>query len=245
MKPADVEKLEGIGFATWPALEERVVHGWLARAAEGVTRRSNSINPGAVLPDDLDQAVDDGIAWLAARHLPAIFRLTPLAHRSLDDNLAARGFERHQGAFVMTRSAVDATPAGVEISSTRTEEWTDVLAEQSDRGGAARDTVSALLDSHDAPTAYVLARSDGEAVAVGMAVVTGDHVAVFSMRTREPHRRKGHSRRILDALMAYGVQHGAATAFLQVHPANATAVALYEQAGFRTQYEYWYRQGAQ
>jgi ribosomal protein S18 acetylase RimI-like enzyme len=145
----------------------------------------------------------------------------------------------------MTRSAVDAAPAGVEISSTRTEEWTDVLAEQGDRGGAARDTVSALLDSHDAPTAYVLARADGEAVAVGMAVVTGDHVAVFNMRTRETHRRKGHSRRILDALMAYGVQHGAATAFLQVHSANVAAVVLYEQAGFRTQYEYWYRQSAQ
>ncbi|MBT8193624.1 MAG: hypothetical protein KJP22_09505, partial [Acidimicrobiia bacterium] len=40
----------------------------------------------------------------------------------------------------------------------------------------------------------------------------------------------------------WGGDRGATEVFLQVHPSNAPAIALYESLGFERQYEYWYRE---
>ena len=240
---AEIDLLERIGHLTWPAFEEEFIHEWLVRAANGVTRRSNSVNPGSAVPEDLSEAVNMSGAWLKRRNLPAIFRLTPLAPAGLEPLLVTRGYQRHDGTSIMVRAVEGQHPvAGVELSPTRSDEWMDVLAEQGDRGGSSRQTVEQLLDSHDSPTAFVLIRDRGIPISIGMAVVVDHHVGIFNMRTQDSHRRLGMGRQILGSLLAFGADQGAEVACLQVHPANSAAMGLYRSSGFMRRYDYWYYQ---
>ena len=242
----EIEVLESIGHLAWPALERATVCGWLARAAGGVTRRSNSINPPGPPTTDLNDAVTAGITWLAARDLPPIFRLTPASPPMLGPLLEERGLARHRGGIILVRELGSTTLASsVEMSPTRSDEWTDVLAAQADRGGTSRPIIERLLDGHTAPTAYGLIRERDEPVAIGMAVVIEGHVAIFNMYTAESHRRQGLARSVVQAMMAFGHGAGATRAFLQVHPANTSALALYISQGFSLRYEYWYHHARQ
>ena len=240
---SEIEELERVGRLTWPALEEDTVDGWLVRAAAGVTRRSNSVNPGAVVTPDLEATVDSAIEWLRIRDLPPIFRLTPASSDQLQPILETRGLRKRPGASIMVRhSLVDSLDADVEMSPTWSEEWMDVLAEQEDRGGSARRIVEQLFDRHALPTSFALIRHEATPTAVGMGVVSGRHIGIFNMRTRLAQRRRGFSRRILGALVSFGAAEGADHAFIQVHPANEAAIALYRSAGFERRYSYWYYQ---
>lgn len=239
----EIEVLESIGHLAWPALEQATVCGWLVRAAGGVTRRSNSVNPDRPPTTDLDDAVTAGLAWLAARDLSPIFRLTPASPPELGPLLEERGLARQPGGIILVRDlTAAAVPRSVEMSPSRSNEWTDVLARQADRGGTSRHIVERLLDGHTAPTTYALIRLRDRPASIGMAVVIEGHVAIFNMYTADSHRRQGLGRTVLDALLAFGHSQGASRAFLQVHPANAAARALYGSAGFESRYQYWYYQ---
>lgn len=239
----EIAALEQVGHLTWPALEDDVVHGWRARAAGGVTRRSNSINPDGPPTTSVAEAVEAGIAWLAERGLPPTFRLTPNAPSEVEGHLQRLGLTRTEGAVIMTAPLPDRRPPAspqVEVSAKRSAEWSEILAGQADRAGAAGKVVARLLDAHTMPTGFALARVDGEPVAVGMTVVAGDHAGIFNMRTVPEHRRRGHGAAILRALMTHGRRLGATSAFIQVAPANTAAVELYVAAGFEERYRYWY-----
>lgn len=58
---------------------------------------------------------------------------------------------------------------------------------------------------------------------------------VWSVRTKEKHRGKGHGRRLMQVLTAYADAAGRGL-FLQVYTDNAVAINLYESAGFRITY---------
>ena len=62
------------------------------------------------------------------------------------------------------------------------------------------------------------------------------------MATVPDHRRRGYGRRILDALLAVGVNSGAENFWLMVTAGNTAAQALYSRAGFSEQGRYLYRQ---
>ena len=232
---SEIEELEALGHRTWPALEDEMICGWLVRAAHGVSRRSNSVNPLGPPSGTLDEAIDATIAWLEARNQPPVFRLNPRSPFGLEALLLARGLVRHEGATIMTTEiSSDSIPKQVEISSSRTAEWTDVLL---DRDPPTRHVVEQLLDSHTAPTVFALIRVEGQAVAIGMAVVYDADAAIFNMRTDDAHRRHGHARTMLKGILSAAYRQGARQGFLQVMGSNTAAVGLYVSYGFLSRYE--------
>ena len=76
----------------WPALHEIWLDGWLLRFAEGHTRRANSINPLRQGSRDLRNKIADCEAAYRAQGLSAIFRISTLAERGLDEMLRALGY---------------------------------------------------------------------------------------------------------------------------------------------------------
>ncbi len=63
------------------------------------------------------------------------------------------------------------------------------------------------------------------------------------MRTVEvspEHRRQGLGRQVLAALVGWGAEQGATTAYLQVLADNEPARALYDGLGFRTHHVHRY-----
>lgn len=239
-----IRRLEQIGHAAWPSLEDEWLSGWLLRAGGGVTRRSNSANPVDDSWDDLDTQIGQAEAWFAQRGLPAIVRLTTAADPDIDRRLDARGYARDLGAIIMTRPIAGLASAGIEnvhFAAEPSSRWLGAAAREPGRGGTRRTVLAQLLGRIDQPAAYAGIGTD-ELDAIGLGVVVDEHLSLFMMRT-EPHaRRRGLARAIAAALAQWGSDRGAAEAFLQVHPENGSAGALYESLGFERQYEYWYRQ---
>lgn len=108
-------------------------------------------------------------------------------------------------------------------------------------------------------TLFVSARVDGETVACGAATFGHGWMGVHGMRTAAPHRGQGHAGRVLQTMARLAASQAWAhdpdgdtgqttavqQAFLQVGAGNASALALYQRAGFSAawRYAYWRCQG--
>ncbi len=120
-------------------------------------------------------------------------------------------------------------------------------------------------ESHDADTMFQLASvaraaravagNDASRVAVtvdgavasaalpgarGFAAYADDWVGFRGIEVDPAYRRRGLARTIMAALLDWGAEQGATTAYLQVLGHNAPALALYESMGFTTHHQYAY-----
>jgi hypothetical protein len=77
-------------------------------------------------------------------------------------------------------------------------------------------------------------------VAQGLAAYADDWVGFRSIEVAPTHRRRGLARTIMAALLEWGAELGATTAYLQVLGHNEPALALYDSMGFQTHHAYAY-----
>ena len=77
-------------------------------------------------------------------------------------------------------------------------------------------------------------------VASGVAAYADDWVGFRGIHVDPAHRRQGLALHVMAALLEWGAEHGATTAYLQVLGDNAPALALYEGLGFETHHAYRY-----
>jgi GNAT superfamily N-acetyltransferase len=77
-------------------------------------------------------------------------------------------------------------------------------------------------------------------VASGIAAYDRDWVGFRSIEVSPGHRRRGLGLAVMAALLEWGAERGATTAYLQVLGDNTAALALYERLGFTTHHAYRY-----
>ncbi len=77
-------------------------------------------------------------------------------------------------------------------------------------------------------------------VASGVAAYADDWVGFRSIEVDPARRREGLGRAVMAALLEWGAEQGAATAYLQVLADNESALALYAGLGFREHHRYRY-----
>jgi N-acetylglutamate synthase len=77
-------------------------------------------------------------------------------------------------------------------------------------------------------------------LASGVAAYDRDWVGFRSIEVSPEHRRNGLGLAVMAALLEWGAEQGATTAYLQVLGDNAPALALYDGLGFRTHHAYRY-----
>jgi len=157
------------------------------------------------------------------------------------------------------------TPPYAHTSAALTDEWfaahTAISGLASAHHATARTMLTMLSDvqsvgaKHSAPAdlseaagaaecfapTFALLVEAGQPVACGLAVAERGSVGCFDIAVHPAHRRKGHARRLMLDLLAWGQAQGAHTAYLQVMCNNAAALGLYAGLGFAEQYRYWYR----
>ncbi|GGK64039.1 putative N-acetyltransferase YobR [Planomonospora parontospora subsp. parontospora] len=126
--------------------------------------------------------------------------------------------------------------AEVRLAAEPGADWLDVWWSVDGRGGDdARETARRILTG--VPAVY----GSLGAEAVGRGVVQGEWLGVYCMATAAHARRRGHARRILNALLSHGREQGARHAYLCVVEANTAARSLYERLGFTVSARYHYR----
>ncbi len=241
--------LERRAAQDWPPEESEPLGEWLLRAAGGYSRRANSAlalgDPGLPMAEALRRVEE----WYAARGLPALVLTVPT--EAVADQVAAEGWRpasddvlfQVSGVAAVLRTLEEHVPGAagtaerVELDDTVDESWW--VAEHDP---PFTPHVRAVLTG---PAEVALARIEvgGRVVARGRAAVNvGSDVrlGLSTLWTHPDHRRQGLGSGVLRALLEWGAEGGATSAYLQVEVGNARAVGLYERLGFLTHHSYRY-----
>lgn len=200
------------GFALFPAMHTEPLGDWTLRHTPAATaRRANSVLAfGPAGVEDAHDRVVDFYERRGARPVAAVLPDSPE-----DEAFRARGWVAESG---------DADTLFQLAGVSR------VL-----RG--LRGTPPAEV-AYDERGGLVTVRIDERAI--GVAAYAEDWVGVRSIEVDPAHRRRGLTQAVLAALLEWGAERGATTAYLQVLGDNAAAIALYERLGFRTHHAYRY-----
>jgi GNAT superfamily N-acetyltransferase len=239
------ERIETAARASWPALEERWLDGWLLRFAGGYTRRSNSVYPLASPPGELEAQVTACEAAFNRQGLTPSFRMTGFQGPApLDQLLARRGYEHVTPTFVLQRALADGAPAAapaIDFERYSVERWIAAFAELSGTPTMRAAAHGAILAAVPEPRCLALAHAGGRPVACGVAVVVAGLCGIFDVVTAPAARRQGYGTALMAALLGWAQEQGAQVAYLQVLQTNRPALRLYERLAFGHCYDYWYR----
>lgn len=243
----EIALIEELAANAVPPAVAQELDGWRLRYNVGVTRRANSVlaaRHGGGLA--LEAKIAAAEAFYLRRGIPCRFQLCPASSPSrLDELLAERGYSTSAPTLVQT------TP----LASLRAHAGTALISEQFDEawlaayveGEGERDRVKVearrdMLQRVGPPAGFAAAHVAGEIAAVAFGVVERGWLGVFSVATRPDYRGRGLARAALAALAAWAGGYGATEVYLQVSSLNTPAIRLYEQLGFATRYQYWYRE---
>lgn len=263
LRAPELRALEERAMNAWPALQTILHGGWVMRLSGGHTKRANSVN--ALDPATPFETLRAAAERLYARqNLPAIFRLSPLAGPAIDQALADAGYTRSDPSLVLHTAlpAMQPTPAldpaiEIEIAPSPSAEWRTGSAEASNIPPHHRPIHDRMVAAIALPAAFATLRVPGHpagrtnhhargrtnhrAIGFGLAVHEHGAVGLFDIIINPPDRGHGHGRRLTTALLHWGHEVSAHTAYLQVTAANHPARTLYQSLGFQPAYPYHYR----
>jgi N-acetylglutamate synthase len=240
--------LASIEQATLEAVvPSRVDHmgDWLVPLESGTVGRARS-----AVPLTHDAADLRYIAPIEQRYREAgiepMFRLPNGPNWVLFRNaLSGRGYDCSKPTLVQIASVADLIRHGslskVEISPTPSQDWASLYTSDGFDPEDGANRVKLMSRARSGQFFSVREPSSGQLIATGMAAFDHGWASAHGMRCLPAHRRKGHARSIVCAMSYVAHRQGVPGMFLQVEKENSGAVALYENLGFRTQwqYDYW------
>nr|WP_108016457.1 GNAT family N-acetyltransferase [Acidovorax sp. CF316] len=241
--PILVRTLEERAFNAWPARQSVLHGGWVFRLSGGFTKRANSVN--AVEAGASFTGVRAAAEALYARHgLPPVFRMSPLAHPDADRGLADAGYTHFDPSLVMASAGLDAAQAhaGVQINATPSATWLDGFAAANGVRAQYHAIHHGMVHAIALPCAFASLRDgSGRTIGFGLAVLERGAIGLYDIVVDPELRGLGHGRALVCALLHWGREAGAVSAYLQVRAVNEVAQRLYAGLGFVEVYQYHYR----
>ena len=216
--PAREAQLHGLSL--FADLETSPLGDWVLRHSPTATaRRANSVlafGPSGSADDDAYEAVVAFYDATGARPIAAV--LPDSAEAAL---FLARGWVPESGD---ADTVFQVTAAALAARALR---------------GVVPPEVEVVVEYVDGQAVAHVVES-GTQVASGIAAFDRDWVGFRSVTVNPEHRRRGLGLAVMDALLDWGAERGATTAYIQVLGDNAPALALYERLGFREHHRYRY-----
>ena len=229
----------------WPPLESALCGGWLLGFSHGVSRRANSANPTRPDMRDIEAGIAACAALYRARRMPVLFRIPSIIEPGAERRLDQLGYRAEGESLTLYADLVEAEAApdpDVALAPRPTAEWLAAMAAMQSHGAEARTAYRRIVASVAAPAAFASLRCDGEWAALAYGAISDGLLCLQSAIVDVRYRGRGHARRMLGALVAWGAGAGAQGVCLQVDASNAPAHRLYGRLGLaRTLYRYHYR----
>lgn len=238
-------RVERLCHRAWPSLAEAVHGDWVLRFSDGLSRRGNSANPlrpGAGDVAGLLRAAD--IAF-PQHGLPVLVRVPELLDATVERELAARGFAPEGETLTLY---CDLPPGrmrrdpDVAIAPAPSADWLERVWKLKALGPRDRATYRAIVAALDIPCAFMALRIEATIVAMGFVAINDGLLCIESLITDPARRGQGHAKRLVGAMLAWGIEQGVEGAALQVAADNAPAIRLYRGMGFQRdlyRYRYW------
>jgi GNAT superfamily N-acetyltransferase len=246
MSEHEIGELELLASHCWPAREIVTYKGWIIQWNDAITWRANSVLPYKWESKiEIEQVIDYVIDLYKEKDTPPAFKISPASQpKGLDKLLEEKGFEQRMVTHVQIAPIEEISCLNPRLPVDLfkvTDDSLDTLMYKSEREKKAIEVRREII--HRIVGAKNIARvmMHGYIAGVGLGVVEGEWLGLFSIRTLPEFQRRGVAWSVNCALAMWGEDHGAKRAFLQVEAENNPAIALYESMGFKTMYTYWYR----
>ncbi|MGW1652830.1 GNAT family N-acetyltransferase [Streptomyces atratus] len=241
---ASFDELAPVCARAWQPVESEPLGDWRLRAAQGFTRRANSVLPLGDPGVPLDEALGRVRQWYGERDLPAYIQAATGAEGTQEQlcaELEQRGWRREVTAEVRIAALapigdLDADVSQVRLSRDLDEGWLSRYQRFDTpgphvlkvlRGGPSVWFASVPGDTESAPPA-----------AIGRCVVDGRWAGFMAVEVGPEYRRRGLATAVMTALARKALDEGASAAWLQVETDNEGARALYEGMGFAVHHRY-------
>lgn len=237
------EVFERAGLKAWPGIEVEWDGAWVRRAANGYTKRANSLqcfDPAD--STDAEARLAAGAAWFRERGLKPVVRTTPLASPALNAALDAQGWQTIDSShlYAMPLGVHEPDPEG-RLHALLDPEF---LAAQQVLQGHADELMTrmrALLAVMAVPAAGIVVYRDGQPVASGLMAIGDGIVVTGNVITDKARRRQGLAGAMMRTGLAWARSEGATIAALNVATYNEAGKALYRSLGYEHRYDYTYR----
>lgn len=202
-------------LALFPGVHAEPLGNWVLRhSPTSAARRANSVL--AMGPAGIDDGLERVVAFYAERTRRPIAAVLP-------DSDEEALFRDHGWVAESHHADTLFQLAGV------------AAARRALRGARRADVPECEYDERgDLVTVRIAGR------ARGIAAYADDWVGLRGIEVEPEHRRQGLGLAVVAALLGWGAERGATTAYLQVLGDNAGAIALYERLGFATHHAYRY-----
>ncbi|MEU3604353.1 GNAT family N-acetyltransferase [Streptomyces sp. NPDC035033] len=244
---ATFPELSRAAARAWQPVESERLGGWTLRAADGFTRRANSVLPEGDPGLPVAEALEHVRKWYADRELPAYVQTATGAEGTqelLCAELERLGWTREISAELRIAALAplaDREPGPVEVRLSRTfdEPWLRRYQRFSGVGPAVRHVLGTGPSVWFASVAGTGEVPD----AIGRCVVDGRWAGFLAVEVAPEARRRGLATAVMAALAGRALDEGASAAWLQVEADNDGARALYEGMDFAVHHHYHhYRQ---
>ncbi|MER5208523.1 GNAT family N-acetyltransferase [Streptomyces sp. NPDC002825] len=229
----------------WQPVESEALGEWTLRAADGFTRRANSVLPLGDPGLPVAEALTHVRAWYAARKLPAYVQTATGAEGTQELLCAAldrHGWRREVSAEVRIAALapigdLDADVSAVRLSRTVDEPWLRRYQRFSGDEEPSPAVRSVLASGPSVWFASVAGTGEVPA-AIGRCVVDGRWAGFMAVEVDPEQRRRGLATSVMTALARQALDEGASAAWLQVESDNGGARALYDGMGFAPHHHY-------
>ncbi|MBO6046546.1 MAG: GNAT family N-acetyltransferase, partial [Erysipelotrichaceae bacterium] len=130
----------------------------------------------------------------------------------------------------------------IQLRDRITEEWVEALFRLN---GTTNPTLRRIVPSmyHAIPKELIVARIeiDGRMVASGLGILDRDHIGIYAIYVDPSCRGKHFGTNIVNTILLEGQKKGYHKAYLQCVKGNHIGKHMYENFGFKTLYECYFR----
>ena len=193
--PELVTTLEEAALNGLPALQTEFYDGWIVRMAEGYSRRANCVESRCMNPQPRSRR-----SWFIVKRRMRGHRYLAFSRFFRPVNLGI--WTRPWHSFSNLETPIHwFKPCGlrpvplVPLPYRYTSQHSEVFR--------------SLLNAIPTPSAYVIARTDGQSVGCARAVVSGSIMGLFDLIVDSEHRGQGFGRGLLEARLKWGFEQGA------------------------------------
>ena len=238
-------KLEEIALNAWPAIETIQLDGWIIRYANGVTKRSNSVNPIYASSQNVEEKIDFCEKFYRSKGIPVCFKITEIAQPfGLDQILDAHGYAHKFDVLIqiMDISKFNVSfDKNIHLLEDTDDLWLDHYIKMNGSKPADKPVYKQIIDNIQFPKCLFTITLNEVVIGCGLGVVEDKFLGLFDIVIDPQYRNQGFGKLMVENILKWGKSKGAETAYLQVLADNAPAIRLYEKVGFKEAYRYWYR----
>jgi ribosomal protein S18 acetylase RimI-like enzyme len=240
-----IQKIEELSLNAWPALETIRYDGWIIRYANGVTKRSNSVNVFYDSKLDVERKIDYCEKYYRSKAIPVCFKITEIAQPvGLDKVLETLGYIHKFDVSVQLldiRNYTTDLDKNMHCSENPDDIWLDHYITMNGSNTSDKTVYKMIIDQIKPIKCLFTLTLNSLVIGCGLGVVEDKYIGLFDIVIRKQYRNHGFGKILIENILKWGKSKGAETAYLQVFAENAPAISLYNNVGFKEEYRYWYR----